>query len=75
MKRLEGIMPGYGNLTRLRKQIILDNFEEIQYPANEQMILEKEDFESKNIYWLEKGEIYVYKKIDHIYDYNAVHPD
>ena len=42
---------------------------------NEQLILEKEDFESKNIYWLEKGEIHVYKKINHIYDYTAVHPD
>ena len=53
-------MPGFGDLTRQRKQIILDNFEEVQYPANEQKILEKEGFETKNIYWLEKGEIFIY---------------
>jgi hypothetical protein len=60
MLRLQKIMPGFGDLTRQRKQIILDNFEEVQYPANEQKILEKEGFETKNIYWLEKGEIFIY---------------
>ena len=67
-------MPGFGDLTRQRKQIILDNFEEIQFPANEQFVLEKEGFETKHLYWLEKGEIFIYKKIDCLYGYSLNNP-
>jgi hypothetical protein len=37
--------------------------------------LEKENTIAQNIYWIEEGEIFIYKKIDHIYEYNEYHPN
>ena len=70
---LKNILPFYSEITKIKRKNILNNFEFCEYFGGKnsirpKTILESEGKEQKFIYWVVKGEMFVYKRMPELYN-------
>ena len=73
--KLGTVLPAFKGITRSRKTIILNNFEEIVYSGDTRAILEREGTMPMYMYWIYSGEILVYKKLNILYRKSDIHQE
>ena len=59
-------LPYYSEITRIKRKNIMSSFEEVEYSRGGN-ILESQNEKGKNIYFIMKGEIQIYRRIPTLY--------
>lgn len=66
------VLPYFKELTKQRKQVILENFEQIKYPDNQDTVVENEGELCSYLYLVYKGGFLLYKKLGILYEQKQI---